>query len=269
MKVIFLQDVPRVAKAGDIKEVADGSGRNYLLPQKLAVLAVPAALSLTEMQNKIKERAEVEEEARMNGLAKQLEGKEITLKAKAGEKGQLYGSITNADIAGELEKAKLIVDKRKIELTEPIRQLGSHEVIIKLGKDLTPVIKVNVIAEETAEPEKAEKPKKTEKAEETKETKETKEPEKAEKPKKTETAEETKETKETKETEKPKKAKKAKKAEGTEETKEKETKETEKPKKAKKAKKAEGTEDNKETRETKETEKPKKAKKTEETKKVE
>ena len=151
MKVIFLQDVPKVAKAGEIKEVADGYGRNFLIPQKLALLANSSAFSAIETQLKIKARNEAQEEATLVKLANQLEGKEITLKARVGAKEQLYGSITSADIATELQNnTGLAVDKRKIELAEPIRQLGSHEVAIRITKDLIPTIKVTVIEEGTS-----------------------------------------------------------------------------------------------------------------------
>ncbi len=148
MKVIFLQDVPRVAKAGDIKEVADGYGRNFLVPQKLAQLANSAALSTRETLLKIKARSDAQEESQLVELAQQLDGKEITLKAKAGSQEHLYGSITSADIAAELQNTTgLVIDKRKIEIAESIRQLGSHEVAIRLTKDIVPKIKVTVIEE--------------------------------------------------------------------------------------------------------------------------
>ena len=150
MKVVFLQDVPRVAKAGEIKEVADGYGRNYLIPQNIALLASTSTLNDRETQLKIKAQREANEEAEMVKIAEELQGREITLKAKAGAKEHLYGSITNADIADELRKsAGLVIDKRKIELPEPIRQLGSHDVVIKLARNIIPKIRVNVIGEGT------------------------------------------------------------------------------------------------------------------------
>ena len=150
MKVIFLEDVPKVARAGEIKEVADGYGRNFLIPRKLAMLAHSSAIGTTEVQHRIRAKEEAQLEVEMLELARQLEGKEIILKAKAGSKDRLYGSITSTDIASELENATgLVVDKRKIELAEPIRQLGSYEVTIRLGKDIVPKVKVTVTEEET------------------------------------------------------------------------------------------------------------------------
>ena len=149
MKVIFLQDVPNVARAGEIKEVANGYGRNFLIPQKLALLAKPGATNLAEIQLKMEARAQVQTEAKLVELAHQLEGKEVTLKARAGAKERLHGSITTADIAAELQNsAGLVIDKKKIELAEPIRQLGSYEVAIRLAKDIIPKIKVRVTEEE-------------------------------------------------------------------------------------------------------------------------
>ena len=151
MKVVFLEDVPKVAKAGEMKEVADGYGRNFLIPQKLAVLASPSALNAAETQTKIRARSQTQIEDEVTELARQLDGKEITLKAKAGAKEHLHGSITSADIASELQNTTgLVVDKRKIELDEPIRQLGSYEVAIRLAKDMIPKIKVTVIEEEAS-----------------------------------------------------------------------------------------------------------------------
>jgi len=152
MKVVFIEDVPDVAEAGQIKEVADGYGRNYLIPKKLAVLADARATQIVEAQKKRKARMEAETEAEMRELAKQVEGLDIVIKAKAGTKDRLYGSITNADIAEELNKsAGLVIDKRIIELEKPIQEIGSYEVPIRLTKDIIPRIKLSVIEEEKVE----------------------------------------------------------------------------------------------------------------------
>jgi len=150
MKVVFLQDVPDVARAGEVKEVADGYGRNFLIPKKLALLVMPSVAGEVEAQLKVKARGQAQTQAEIVELAQKLDGKEINLKARTGAKDRLYGSITSADIASELKDMEgLVVDKRKIELTEPIRQLGSYEVIIRLAKDIMPKITVTVTAEET------------------------------------------------------------------------------------------------------------------------
>jgi len=149
MKVIFLQDVPNVAKVGEIKEVANGYGRNFLIPQKLASLAKPGSTNTVEAQSRVKAKNQAEDQAKLVELANHLDGSEVTLKARVGAKERLYGSITTADIAAELQSsAGLVVDKKKIELAEPIRHLGSYEVAIRLAKDIVPKIRVRVIEEE-------------------------------------------------------------------------------------------------------------------------
>jgi large subunit ribosomal protein L9 len=157
MKVVFVEDVPDVAEAGEIKEVADGYGRNYLIPKKLAVLADARATQIVETQKKRKARIEVETEAEMRELAKQLEGLDVVIKAKAGSKERLYGSITNADVADELSKsAGLVVDKRKIELETPIHEIGNYEIAIRLTKDIIPKLKLSVVEEAAEVKEKKE-----------------------------------------------------------------------------------------------------------------
>ncbi len=145
MKVIFLQDVARVAKTGEVKDVADGYGRNFLLPRRIAVAATGPAMK--EMDALIKREASrrAKTEAELQALTNQLNGKEITIKAKAGAKEKLYGTVTTADIAAEIEKAhNLVVDKRKIELAEPIKQVGSYDVAVKIGSRRTHTRKVTV-----------------------------------------------------------------------------------------------------------------------------
>lgn len=157
MKVVFIEDVPDVAEAGDIKDVADGYGRNYLIPRKLAVLADAQTTQIVETQKKRKARIEAEHEAEMRELAKKLEGLEVVIKAKAGAKDRLYGSITNADVAeGVKASAGLEVDKRRIELERSIHEVGNYDIPIRLTKDIIPQIKLSVIGEEK-EGEKEEK----------------------------------------------------------------------------------------------------------------
>ena len=158
MKVVFLEDVPSVALSGEIKEVADGYARNLLIPKKLALIANSAAIKLAEARCRAKAKQQAETEAELQELAKQIDGKEITLKARAGSKDRLYGSITSADIAAELEKSNgIVVDKRKIDLEEHIHQLGNYEITVRLGRDIMPKVKVNVIEEKVEEEAEAEK----------------------------------------------------------------------------------------------------------------
>src|SRR4030043_1271113 len=108
MKVVFLQDVEGMAHIGDVKEVADGYGRNYLLPKKIALLATPGAIRQAETQRKVEVARLARQEAEMTELAKKLEAIGITIKMKAGEEGKLFGSVTTADIAqGLLQVANL------------------------------------------------------------------------------------------------------------------------------------------------------------------
>ncbi len=152
MKVIFLEDVRNVASAGETKEVADGYGRHFLLPRKLAVLANSQASVVVEAQLKKIALKRAQTEAEMAELAGKLDGTEVTLKARTGAKDRLYGSITSADIADGLSSsAGLVIDKRKIELEEPIRQLGSYEVTVRFTHDIAAVIKLAVVADEVAE----------------------------------------------------------------------------------------------------------------------
>jgi large subunit ribosomal protein L9 len=152
VKVIFIEDVPDVARAGETRVVADGYGRNFLLPRRLAVLANSEASAMVEARLKKRERQMAQTEAEMTEMAARLNGMEITLKAKAGAKERLYGSVTSADIAEALsQSAGQVVDKRKVELAEPIHQLGSYEVTVRFTHDITAVIRLTVAAEGVAE----------------------------------------------------------------------------------------------------------------------
>jgi large subunit ribosomal protein L9 len=152
VKVTFLEDVPKVARVGQTKMVADGFARNYLLPRKLAVIADSRAAAAIEGQLKKKVKQRELEDAEMAVLAEKIEGTVVTIKAKVGENEKLYGSVTAADIAGALTGAAgREFEKRQVELAEPIRQTGSHAVTIRLAHDITATISVNVISEEAVE----------------------------------------------------------------------------------------------------------------------
>jgi len=149
MKVIFLKDVPK-GKRGEIKEVADGYARNFLFPKSMALPATPTAIKEAKilLEKKIEHQAREQEEH--GKIAEELEGKELHFKAKAGAKGRLHGSITTANIAEELSRLTgLEIDKKRVELEEPLHHLGDHEVVINLGAGATAKIKV-IIEEETA-----------------------------------------------------------------------------------------------------------------------
>jgi large subunit ribosomal protein L9 len=145
MNVVFLKNVPNVAKAGEVKNVPDGYARNYLLPNKLAAPATANVKTQMEAQAKAQEKKQAQMEAEFHQMAEQIEKMNLVIKAKAGAKNHLFGSITSADIAKELEAAGgLAIDKRKIELPEAIRELGAFEVTVKLYKDINPKLKVTV-----------------------------------------------------------------------------------------------------------------------------
>jgi large subunit ribosomal protein L9 len=149
MKVIFLKDVPGSGLQGEIKEVADGYAINYLIPKDLAVPATEQSINRLKSQKKAEEKKKAEIEADLAEQSKALNGKKITLKVKAGTKGKLYGSVTSNDIATELKKAHGIeLDKRKIELSEPLHELGTFNVIVKLSKNHMPKLEVTVVSQE-------------------------------------------------------------------------------------------------------------------------
>jgi large subunit ribosomal protein L9 len=144
MKVLLLKDVYKLGRAGDVKKVADGYGRNFLLPQKLAVLATPGALKQTE---KIRSQAEIrrtEQNSELKGLADQINGITVIFPAKAGETGKLYGSITTQDVANAIqEKTRFEVKKQQIDM-QPIRNLGEFTAHVRLTMDLVPEVKIIV-----------------------------------------------------------------------------------------------------------------------------
>ncbi|MFQ6058228.1 MAG: 50S ribosomal protein L9 [Anaerolineae bacterium] len=145
MKIVLIQDVPNLGQAGEVKEVADGYGRNYLIPKGLAVLATEGTLKQLELKRQAEARRAERLRAEMTDLAQRLSLLTLNFKAKVGEKERLYGSITSGDIARAIERETgQAVDKRKIGLEEPIRQLGYHHVPIKLLPDLTTEVVVLV-----------------------------------------------------------------------------------------------------------------------------
>lgn len=148
MKVLFTQDVPQVARAGQVKEVADGYARNFLLPKGLAVIATAGQLKNLESLKRAGARRQARLAAEAQALGQLLSETTLTFKVKVGQRGRLYGSITNTDIAQEIEKvAGIALDKRRVELDAPLRQLGSHEVRLRLSKEVTATLKVVVEAE--------------------------------------------------------------------------------------------------------------------------
>ncbi len=149
MEVILLKDVERVGRAGEVRDVAPGYARNYLIPQGLATRVTIGTLKQMQQQRQAEARREEELEVEAREFAAELEGVTLTLSAKTGEKDRLYGSITSGDIAAALEREiGKSVDRRKIGLEEPIRELGTYSVPFKLLSDLAPTITVDVVRQE-------------------------------------------------------------------------------------------------------------------------
>jgi ribosomal protein L9 len=146
MKVILLKDVEGLGKAGDLKEVANGYARNYLLPRQMAAGATPGLVA-NRTQRIAAEQRKLEKLNESNRqLAERLGEVSLTFKAKVGTQGRLYGSITSQDIAAALrESEQITVDRRVIDLTEPIRSLGSYSIPVKIATQLEPKLTVNVI----------------------------------------------------------------------------------------------------------------------------
>jgi len=146
MKVLLIQDVDNLGYAGDVKKVADGFGRNYLLPQQTAVLATPGALKQAETIRKAGEKRRAQETEDARAIANQLAGLRLLFERRAGETGKLYGSVTSGDIAAAItNKTGIELDKRKVALPEPIRNLGGQEVPVKLMIDVVTSITVEVL----------------------------------------------------------------------------------------------------------------------------
>jgi len=158
MKVLLLRDVYKLGRAGDVKKVADGFGRNFLIPQGFALLATPGAMKqIDQIRSKaVEKRAALNNE--LSGVAESINGLEIVFNTKAGETGKLYGSITNQMIADAInQKVGLQIDRKQIE-AQPIRNLGDYKVIVRLTVDLVPVVKVSVHREGETVAGKAQKP---------------------------------------------------------------------------------------------------------------
>ena len=148
MKVILQQDVKGQGKKGQMVEVSDGYGRNFLLPRKLAVEATAENVNTMKMQDRAKQIRLAEEKAAAQAAAEQLKSYQVKIRARAGQGGKLFGSITSKEISEELKAQHGIdVNKSKIILSEPIKSFGSFEVKCKLGSEVSGVINVLVIEE--------------------------------------------------------------------------------------------------------------------------
>jgi large subunit ribosomal protein L9 len=152
MKVILIQDVPKLGSAGTIQDVANGYARNYLIPQGMATIATKGSIKQVEERQAAEAKRIAKQEEELRGLSERIQGTRIEIDARVGEQGRLYGSITSADIAERLSAAVgEEIDRRKIELDEPIRTVGEHEITVRLVGKLMPVITVAAEAAGTAE----------------------------------------------------------------------------------------------------------------------
>jgi large subunit ribosomal protein L9 len=148
MQVILREDIEKLGKIGDLVKVADGYARNYLVPSKKAIEATPknvhamdhAKKMVSDRLRKLKKEAAVD--------AENIKALAVTIKAKVGEEGKLFGSVTTMDIAEAAKVQGVVIDKRKLVLGEPIKRLGDYTVTVKLHADITAEFKVSVVAEE-------------------------------------------------------------------------------------------------------------------------
>jgi large subunit ribosomal protein L9 len=148
VKVLLTQNVPNLGRAGETKEVADGYARNFLLPRGLATSATVGAMKRAATESQVQQRKQARVQAELGSLAGEIGRAQLVFKVKVGEQHRLYGSITSADIAEELARqVGQPIDKRDVELSEPIRHLGSFKVPVRLGPKLVPEVSVIVEAE--------------------------------------------------------------------------------------------------------------------------
>ena len=146
MKVILQQDVKNLGKKGDVVEVSEGYGRNFLLPRKAAVLANAENLNVAKAQagSKARKKQQASDEAKL--MAAQLEKVQITIPVKIGEGGKLFGSVTGKDVSDALKKENIDIDKKKISIKGDITGVGTYEAVIKVHPEITSTIRVHVVA---------------------------------------------------------------------------------------------------------------------------
>ena len=151
MEVILRDHIDNLGRRGEIVNVANGYARNYLLPQKLALLVTPANRRQVARERVVADAREADERARAESFAERLRGTECVIARRVGETGTLYGSVTSADIADHLATRDIALDKRKIQLGEPLKELGEFPVTVKLYRDVSTELTVQVIKEATGD----------------------------------------------------------------------------------------------------------------------
>lgn len=147
MKVILREDVEKLGKAGDVVKVADGYGRNYLIPKRLAVPADVRNLKALEHERRVIEARARKGRRTAEALAEQLSAMSLVIPAKVGEDGKLFGSVTSRDVAEALERAGASVDRRLVQLVDPIKQVGDYRVKVRLTAGIAPEVSVSVVPE--------------------------------------------------------------------------------------------------------------------------
>ncbi len=145
MDVILREDIDNLGIRGEMVKVAAGYARNYLLPKKLAVAATESNKKIVEQERQAHLRKEAKLASEATDLAKLMTGTVLTISAKAGENDQLFGSVTAKDVAEALEAKGFTIDRRKIQLDEPIRSLGEHKVMVRLHREVSTEVTVNVV----------------------------------------------------------------------------------------------------------------------------
>ena len=150
MEVILKEDVPKLGSRGDMVKVAEGYGRNFLLPRKLAIEATKANKTVIEQMKASALRRSAREKGEAEQLAKQFDGVKLTFHRKAGERDQLFGSVTSADIAHELERMGFNIDRRKIHLNEPLKTLGEYTIPIRLHREVTAPVQVVLLKDKSS-----------------------------------------------------------------------------------------------------------------------
>jgi large subunit ribosomal protein L9 len=148
MEVILREDIDRLGNRGQVVKVADGYARNFLLPKRLAVAATESNKKIVEQERQAHLRKEAKQKGEAEDLAKLLAGVTVTIAQKAGENDQLFGSVTAKDVADALAQQNYTIDRRKVHLEEPIKQLGEFKVPVRLHKDVTAEVTVQVVKEE-------------------------------------------------------------------------------------------------------------------------
>ena len=148
MDVILREDVEKLGARGQVVHVAAGYARNFLLPKRLAVAATDANKKIVEQERQAHLRKEAKLKTEAEDLGKMLAGVTVTITQKAGENDQLFGSVTAKDVADALEKKGFTIDRRKVQLEEPIKQLGEHKVTVRLHRDVLLEVTVSVVREE-------------------------------------------------------------------------------------------------------------------------